>query len=317
MSRVTSPTALLEPATSELLESPLSPELLEDLAEQLKLSVADVAPYIAPQENGATSLLREIVRQALQLIHTQERLDRVHVRRLASLRIFFETAIAWEIADSLVKRRLLLDRLRGLHAKFAHFAQSSQLTPILAEQIWQLDGQFHRQLFEMAGRKHLADVVDMVLERLKRIGMPHQMSDVTDTLAEHQELLDALECEASDREQRILRAITNHIENASRRWFAKEGRMQPKELDELSRRWIERLAASATPERAAAEAEFERQLPALLQKHPGKWVGFHGERLVTVDSTQTRVFRRCESERLSLAGLVIRKIVPPAADDED
>jgi len=157
----------------------------------------------------------------------------------------------------------------------------------------------------------------MVLARLKRIGMPHQMSDVTDTLAEHQQFLDALESDGRDREDRILHAIFEHIENASRRWFAKEGRVQPKEIDELSRRWIARLAGSATPERAAAEAAFVRQLPVLLQKHPGQWVGFHGDRLVAVDSTQTRVFRRCENEKLNLAGLVIRKIVPPAPDDED
>jgi hypothetical protein len=143
------------------------------------------------------------------------------------------------------------------------------------------------------------------------------MADVKDTLDEHQTFLDALESNDEDREGRILRAIFEHIENASRRWFAKEGPMQPTELDELSLRWIERLAASATPERAAAEAAFARELPTLLRKHPGMWVGFHGERQVAVDSTQTRVFRRCEHEKVSLAGLVIRKIVPPVPDEDD
>jgi hypothetical protein len=42
-----------------------------------------------------------------------------------------------------------------------------------------------------------------------------------------------------------------------------------------------------------AQAAFYRDLPELLETHPGKWVAYHGDHFVGWGGTQTELYRRC------------------------
>ena len=55
---------------------------------------------------------------------------------------------------------------------------------------------------------------------------------------------------------------------------------------------------------------FRRELPRLLQEHPGKWVAFHGERQVALDASEQEVYQQLKRDGCPLEEVVVRRIAP-------
>ncbi len=67
-----------------------------------------------------------------------------------------------------------------------------------------------------------------------------------------------------------------------------------------------------------AVAAFRRDLPGLLQTHPGQWVAYRGGRRIGFADSKTLLLRYCGGEGHRPADLFVAKVqpeMPPAAAD--
>jgi hypothetical protein len=55
---------------------------------------------------------------------------------------------------------------------------------------------------------------------------------------------------------------------------------------------------------------FRRELPQLLQDHPGKWVAFHGERQVALHASENEVYEQLKQVGCPLEEVVVRRVEP-------
>jgi hypothetical protein len=79
---------------------------------------------------------------------------------------------------------------------------------------------------------------------------------------------------------------------AGRRWLINRGglAMQPNKDD------LPAMPVSSLREQSMAA--FYRNLPELLKKHYGKWVAYHGDELVGVGGSQTKLYELCRRRGL-------------------
>ncbi|HEY3241966.1 MAG TPA: hypothetical protein VGM03_01325 [Phycisphaerae bacterium] len=66
-------------------------------------------------------------------------------------------------------------------------------------------------------------------------------------------------------------------------------------------------AARPRPRRVSIET-FERQLPVLVQSHPGEWVAYHRDRRVGIFSSQEDAVRACLAEQVPELEIYVRLI---------
>ena len=65
-----------------------------------------------------------------------------------------------------------------------------------------------------------------------------------------------------------------------------------------------------------SQQSFERDLTALLSKHPGKWVAYHGAEFLGLGATESDLFRRCLALGLNRGEFIVRGIEPAMDDSE-
>jgi hypothetical protein len=65
-----------------------------------------------------------------------------------------------------------------------------------------------------------------------------------------------------------------------------------------------------TPAVVAAYEAFRRELPQLLQTHPGKWVAYSGARRLGLGDTKTDLYQMCLSRGLPRREFIVDRIVP-------
>ncbi|MBI1927118.1 hypothetical protein HYR99_23110 [Candidatus Poribacteria bacterium] len=53
---------------------------------------------------------------------------------------------------------------------------------------------------------------------------------------------------------------------------------------------------------------FRRELPRLLQEHPGKWIAFHGEGQVALAASKREVYQQLKRDGCPLEEVVVRRI---------
>jgi hypothetical protein len=62
---------------------------------------------------------------------------------------------------------------------------------------------------------------------------------------------------------------------------------------------------------------FRRDLPELLQTHPGKWVAYHGDERVGFGKTQTELYQRCFARGLTRDDFIVGFTEPGAFDPDE
>jgi hypothetical protein len=62
---------------------------------------------------------------------------------------------------------------------------------------------------------------------------------------------------------------------------------------------------------------FRRDLPGLLQTHPGKWVAYHGDQRVGWGESQTELYQRCFARGLTRDDFIVGFTEPGAFDPDE
>jgi hypothetical protein len=63
-----------------------------------------------------------------------------------------------------------------------------------------------------------------------------------------------------------------------------------------------------TPLIMQARAAWRRDLPTLLETHPGKWVAYHGDRQIGIGSRKTQLFQECLHAGLERGQFIVLRI---------
>ena len=61
---------------------------------------------------------------------------------------------------------------------------------------------------------------------------------------------------------------------------------------------------------ARCVAAFRRDLPRLLEEHPGQWVAYHLDERVGIDRAKTPLYQKCLARGLTSNDFIVRRIVP-------
>lgn len=214
----------MSPVTAELVQHDLdhsatTPDQRQRFAQRAHLHEANVFP------GTASSAAIELALGPVAAIDPySEALD-----ELISLRTYFEAVMALEIALDPRKRDLAAKKLKIIQDNIRSLWDANDSSPAAFDQCWRLDGDFHRELCQITGHRHLAEVVDIVLRVCKLVGTPRLRQDIIETWREHGEILEAIAAAPPD-EDRIFQSIEAHIGNGRERWFPRRSRMQDTDM---------------------------------------------------------------------------------------
>ena len=64
-----------------------------------------------------------------------------------------------------------------------------------------------------------------------------------------------------------------------------------------------------------ARAAFHRDLPRLLQAHPGAWVAYGADECVAIGSTKTEVHQVCLGRGLTAEQFLVARVEPQQANE--
>jgi hypothetical protein len=314
---------LTRSVTEELIDSVITLEDQIELADRLGVSWGEVEQFVAVPSaksaargtrrwsaNELAAKIEKVVRSSLDIVFSTAPIHWAEVQRLALRRVYFETIMAWSINAAADRRARLRDQVSAIQEQLWELAQTAEFSDAVAEHGWQLDGDFHRKICEISGYDHVAQVVDMVIKKCKRWGIPDLASDVRGTWEEHEEIIEAITDNEGDRD-RILSAIRRHVDQAAARWQAKEGRMEncvgSPSWQEDALQW---LVVRDQPIIDEGEDTFLRELPELLRSHRGEWVAYRGSSQLGFGHSKFMLWKSCEQRGFPVAEVLVRKVAP-------
>jgi len=95
--------------------------------------------------------------------------------------------------------------------------------------------------------------------------------------------------------------------------------IEPRELadEERAAKLRELLESEPLPMIQKSIDAFRRDLPELLQTHPGRWIAYHGDERVGVGKTETELYQRCFARGLTRDDFIVGFTEPGAFDPDE
>jgi DNA-binding FadR family transcriptional regulator len=218
----------------------------------------------------------------------------------ARMRIFFETLMAWDVIDQ-GKSDELADSLEDNANKMRELLQNAAghpWTSQFADDFWDLDGAFHRDICSHSSHQHLSRFIDLIIADCRGIGAAANIETAYETLAEHNEIVQTLR---SRQRQKLFEVMFKHAIKGLSRWMhktdeepvAEDERKFDKEEEIAPGVWVSKVAESLPQKgtrsaaRQISDLAFEKDLKELLKSHQGKWVAYYfGNRVGIFDSVE-------------------------------
>jgi DNA-binding FadR family transcriptional regulator len=204
----------------------ISKEIWVSICKQIKLNPeSNPSHEIFGLEANNWDGITKKVRSQLQGI-VQDAINQDKVVEIAKIRIVFESAAAYVIHCTIRNdelrinefRETLGESLRDMSGVIKEIA-ATDCTEELALKLWDLDGDFHMKLLGQAETFHLQEIVQIVLDNFKNMGMAKKAAHCHETQVEHEEIIKAI---TDSRPKEALRVIVNaiqtHVFNGLMRW---------------------------------------------------------------------------------------------------
>lgn len=158
--------------------------------------------------------LLETIEELLEPLFVDDYSNRERLRRS---RAIFESAVAQDVGTDEVRRNNFKKAIEPIHLEMRRLAAIG-CDDAAKTRFWELDGEFHICLGNMAGVRHIRDVVTLIQDRVRRFAFPSNLDDMTATCDEHEDIIHSIVDEFWD-DNRIVEAVQRHTKLAFGRWF--------------------------------------------------------------------------------------------------
>ena len=299
--------AVVEAATQELLSS-VQPQLFHQLASDPDLDLLGKIELPSLQElRDSADLYRSKVAEAvsLALVDYKEEGSTAALRQLASIRIFFEVLIL-EVGirgDATVLASHLVDvqqRMRAVAGRATDFSE-------VAQEFWELDGEFHRTLCSRAGFSKVAAIVDDLVKQCAHVGVPKSNHEADLVLSEHDAVIDGIR---ERNTEKVVQATKQHIINAFKRWVGREAGMD-------NGAWDFGKIVQQGDDFHTSEAAFFQDLDELLAAHEGRWVLYRPTGRVAIVRSRRAAEKIAIKNGYPIDGYTIRLVHSELVEEPD